>query len=62
MKLADTLHSPRRGTLLTSLTGGRIGGRREHSTRFPAEAERLITPAELRRFGLSAWAEARVPR
>lgn len=52
MKLADTFHSPRRGSLLNSLTGWRLGGRRGSTTMFPAEAERLITPAELRRFGV----------
>ncbi len=54
MKLADTFQSPRRGSLLNSLTGGRLGGRRVHTSTFPAEAERLITPAELRRFGVSS--------
>ncbi|MEY1672823.1 hypothetical protein AB4Z55_01410 [Gordonia sp. ABKF26] len=51
MKLADTFHAPRRGSLLNSLTGGRLGGRPSTPV-FPAEAERLITPAELRRFGV----------
>ncbi|MFE0749738.1 hypothetical protein [Gordonia sp. NPDC058843] len=51
MKLADTFHAPRRGSVLTSLIGGRLGSRRS-TTMFPAEAERLITPAELRRFGV----------
>lgn len=52
MKLADTLHTSRTGSLLNSLIGGRLGGRRTHAPNFPAEAERLITPAELRRYGV----------
>lgn len=52
MKLAGTLHSPRRGSIpgtaaLRGLTGGRFG-RSRAARMFPAEAERLVTAAELR--------------
>lgn len=48
MKFADTLHSPRRSSMLSSISGGRLG-RVRTARMFPAEAERLITPAELKR-------------
>ncbi len=34
--------------MLSAITGGRIGRHRE-APRFPAEAERLVTAAELKR-------------
>ncbi|ACY19474.1 hypothetical protein Gbro_0125 [Gordonia bronchialis DSM 43247] len=52
MKLADTLHTSRRGTASTSSMLGSITGRlgRSRTARmFPAEAERLVTPAEFKR-------------
>ncbi|WHU46697.1 hypothetical protein QNM97_22415 [Gordonia sp. L191] len=46
MKLAETLHGPRRPARLGALS---IRRPRRQARMFPAEAERLITAAELRR-------------
>ncbi|WP_331436371.1 hypothetical protein RND64_01025 [Gordonia sp. w5E2] len=48
MKLAATFQTPRRHSMLSAISGGRLGRSREPQ-RFPAEAERLVTPAELKR-------------
>ncbi len=47
MKLTNTFPS-RRPSVLTSITGGRLG-RGRVARKFPEEAERLITPAEFKR-------------
>lgn len=48
MKLTSSFSSPRRVSALSSIIGGR-SGRTRTARMFPAEAERLITPAELKR-------------
>ncbi|GAC49226.1 hypothetical protein [Gordonia aichiensis] len=48
MKLAATFQTPRRHSMLSAITGGRFG-RHRVAQRFPAEAERLVTAAELKR-------------
>ncbi|MCX2965962.1 MULTISPECIES: hypothetical protein [Gordonia] len=47
MRLSNTSSGPRRHARLSSITGR--FGRARSARSFPAEAERLITPAELRR-------------
>ncbi|MGC5257996.1 hypothetical protein ACPXCG_16755 [Gordonia sp. DT218] len=49
MRLANASSSPRRSSMLSSITGGRFGRARATTRAFPAEAERLVTQAELRR-------------
>ena len=47
MRLTNTFPA-RRQSMLTSITAGRFG-RGRVARKFPEEAERLITPAELKR-------------
>ncbi|MEE3852316.1 hypothetical protein VZC37_18390 [Gordonia sp. LSe1-13] len=47
MRLSNTSSGPRRNSMLSSITVR--FGRARPARMFPAEAERLVTPAELRR-------------
>ncbi|MFT4044674.1 MAG: hypothetical protein QM673_16060 [Gordonia sp. (in: high G+C Gram-positive bacteria)] len=48
MRLTTALHTPRRYAMFKAIGGGRFG-RGRSAERFPAEAERLVTAAELKR-------------
>ncbi|GAC69282.1 hypothetical protein [Gordonia soli] len=49
MRLQATFHTSRRTQVLSSITGGLLGSRTRSSKMFPEEAERLVTPADLKR-------------